>query len=121
MFIPREAPRPRTTMKRARGTRPGGGGPFLLSVTQSIPIINNAEPRNYIGNESAFLDEPKLNPRQIVPPKRSMRRGSGSLPAKFLSEGVGFVNMNRTAYVAKRSPDPLIVRMLGPPSTMSMA
>ena len=47
MLIPRAAPIPKMRMKIARGTSPGGGGPFFLSVRANTAISSTAVPRNW--------------------------------------------------------------------------
>jgi hypothetical protein len=45
--IPRDALIPSKVTKSARGTRPGGGGLFLLSVTAHTTRTRIVEPKNY--------------------------------------------------------------------------
>lgn len=47
--MPKAAPIPNMTMKITRGTIPGGGGPFLLSVTDRTTSIKMNVPRNWVG------------------------------------------------------------------------
>ena len=42
-------------MKRTSGTRPGGGGPFLASLTAQTTMRSTAVPRNCGGNHEILI------------------------------------------------------------------
>jgi hypothetical protein len=47
VLMPNAAPIPKIRIKIARGTNPGGGGPFFLSVRANTAIRSTAVPKNY--------------------------------------------------------------------------